>query len=244
MYTRGKRFISLVVACAAFTCSASFAPCATAEPTANFPHMTSALSAPLEAAEEALKAERYADAIATLKDAAAMPQKSAYDQHRIDEMLGFAYVRTKDYPEAAKALESEIDDGFLTESEVPKRVVALAQIDYQLKNYNRAAELGNRAVNEGFADDELYTLVGQAYYLDGRYDAVRDFLGRRIESLERQRRDVPQSYLQLVMSSCVKLHDSACVTAYSRRLNGPRDRLLIDPIFNRDAILHRDAGNQ
>jgi hypothetical protein len=86
--------------------------------------------------------------------------------------------------------------------------------------------------------------VSQAYYLNGRYDAVRDFLGKRIESLEMQERYVPKPYLQLVLSSCIKLHDSACVSAYSKRLNGPRDPILIDPTFNRDAILHANAGSR
>jgi hypothetical protein len=48
MYTRDKRFI-LVVASIAAAWGVSFAPRTTAEPTADLPHVTSALSAPLRA---------------------------------------------------------------------------------------------------------------------------------------------------------------------------------------------------
>jgi hypothetical protein len=86
--------------------------------------------------------------------------------------------------------------------------------------------------------------VAQAYYLNGQHDAVRDFLGKRIERLQTQERDVPRSYCQLILNSCIKLHDSACVTAYSKRLNGPRDPILIDPITSRDSILNANAGSR
>jgi hypothetical protein len=119
----------------------------------------------------------------------------------------------------------------------------VAHLNYQLKNDARAAEFGNRALNEGVVDDEMYTLVSQAYYLSGQDDAVREFLGKRIESLARQGRDVPPSYFQLIISSCDKLHNSACVTAYSKRLNGPRGPILIDPELNHGAMLHANASS-
>jgi hypothetical protein len=55
---------------------------------------------------------------------------------------------------------------------------------------------------------------------------------------------VPRSYFQLALSSCIKLHDSACVTGYSKRLDGPRDPILIDPISGRGAILNANAGSR
>lgn len=84
--------------------------------------------------------------------------------------------------------------------------------------------------------------MSQAYYLNSQYDAVRDFLGKRIGSLQMQGRDVPPSYFQLVIGSCVKLSDYACVAAYSKQLK--RGPLLIDPIFKRDATFQADANSQ
>jgi hypothetical protein len=37
--------------------------------------------------------------------------------------------------------------------------------------------------------------------------------------------------------------DSACVTAYSKRLNGPRDPLLIDPKLRHDSMLQANASS-
>jgi tetratricopeptide (TPR) repeat protein len=245
MYSPGKRFISLVVANAAITCSVSFAPRATAESAIEIPHVSAALSAPLKAAEHALNAKNYPDVIAKLREAEANPSKTSYDEHVINELAAFTYARMQNYPEAEKALEAQASDGFTDRAELPGIVKAVATLNYQLKNYDKAIEFGNRAIQIGYADDDqLYTLVAQGYYLEGRRDAVRDFLGKRIESLEVQHRNVPRPYVALVISSCLELHDSACVTAYSRRLNGPREPILIDPIFGRDAMLQANAGSE
>lgn len=244
MQTRGKRSVSLAVAGAVVTCSVSFALSAAAlEPATDSPHVSAALAAPIRTAQDALRATKYADAIAKLKEAEANPQKTAYDEHIINELASVAYVRTNNYPEAARVLEAQLNDGLLEQAEVPARIKAVAQINYRIKNYEEAIQYGTEAIANGFADDEMYTLVAQAYYLNGQYDAVRDFLGKRIERLQTQEQGVPKSYFQLVLSSCIRLHDSGCVTAYSRRLNGPRGPILIDPILNRGVTLDANAGH-
>ena len=245
MYSPVQRFISLVIASAAITCSVSFAPRAAADSAIGFPHVSAALSAPLKAADHALKARNYPDVIASLQEAEANPNKTSYDEHVINELAGVTYMRMQNYPEAEKAFETQVSDGFTERAEWPGIVKALAILNYQLKSYDKAVEFGNRAIQIGYADDDqMYTLVAQGYYLDGQHEAVRNFLGKRIESLEAQHRNVPRSYFVLVRSSCLELHDSACVTAYSRRLNGPREPILIDPTFNRDAIFQANAGGE
>ena len=127
------------------------------------------LAPTLKAAQEALQAKKFPEALAKLKDAEGNPKKTPYDQHIINELAGVAYAKTNNYPEASKAFEAEINDGFLDEKEVPGRIKAVAQMNYQLKNYDKAIEYGNRAIKGGFADEEMKTLVGQSYYLKGDY---------------------------------------------------------------------------
>ena len=251
MYTRNKRFILLVVASTAVTCSASFALSDAAGPTSSVPHVSPALAAPLRAARDALQAKppKLQEAVAKLKEAEANPERTPYDEHIINALAGSAYARLNDYPDAEKAFAAQVDDGFTSPADFPRIIKAVAQINYQLKNYARTAEFGTRALQENAEDEELSILVSQAYYLNGQYDAVREFLGKRIESLERQGREAPRQYFQLVWSSCVKLQDSACVTAYSKRLNGPqfdapRHPILIDPELKHDVMFQANASSQ
>ena len=252
MYTRGKRFILLAVAGTAVTCGASFALRDAAGPTANVSHVSSALAAPLRAAQDAVQAKppKLQEAVAKLKEAEANPGKTPYDEHIINVFAAFAYARLGDYPKAEQAFAAQLNDGFTSAADFPHIIEVLAKLNYQLKNYARAAEFGTRALKESAEDEELYILVSQAYYLNGQYDAVREFLVRRIESLERQGREVPQQHLQLIAGSCIKLQDSACVTGYYKRLNTPkgletpRHPILIDPELKHDAMFQASASSQ
>src|SRR5882762_201139 len=170
------------------------------------------LGKPLKEAHDDLNAKKYADAIAKLREAEGIPGKTPYDQHLINDMLGFAYARIQNYAEAAKAWEAELDDGFAPQSEIPTRVRQLAEANYQIKNYDKAIEFGNRAVKGGFADEELKTLVGQAYYLKGDWKNTLRFEEGLVEEKIKNGQTPKSESLQLMLSACVKLNDSACET--------------------------------
>ena len=170
------------------------------------------LGKPLKEAHDDLNAKKYADAITKLREAEGIAGKTPYDQHLINDMLGFAYARIQNYAEAAKAWEAELDDGFTPQSEIPTRVRQLAEANYQIKNYDKAIEFGNRAVKGGFADEELKTLVGQAYYLKGDWKNTLHFEEGLVDEKIKNGQTPKSESLQLVLSACVKLNDSACET--------------------------------
>jgi len=170
------------------------------------------LGKPLKEAHDDLNAKKYADAIAKLREAEGIAGKTPYDQHLINDMLGFAYARTGNYAEAAKAWEAELDDGFAPQSEIPTRVRQLAEANYQIKNYDKAIEFGTRAIKGGFADEELRTLVGQAYYLKGDWKGTLHFEEGLVDTQIKNGQTPKSESLQLLLSACVKLNDSACET--------------------------------
>src|SRR6266403_5232629 len=170
------------------------------------------LGKPLKEAHDDLNAKKYADAIAKLREAEGIAGKTPYDQHLINDMLGFAYARIQNYAEAAKAWEAELDDGFMAQSEIPTRVRQLAEANYQIKNYDKAIEFGNRAIKGGFADEELKTLVGQAYYLKGDWKNALRFEEGLVDEKIKNGQTPKSESLQLVLSACVKLNDSASET--------------------------------
>src|SRR6059058_3633141 len=182
------------------------------------PTNSAKLAKPLKEAHDDLNAKKYADAIAKLREAEGIGGKTAYDQHLINDMLGFAYARTQNYAEAAKAWEAELDDGFTPQSEIPTRVRQLAEANYQVKNYDKAIEFGNRAIKGGFADQELRTLVGQAYYLKGDWKGTLHFEEGQVDNVIKEGRTPKGEALQLILSACVKLNDQPCETRALERV--------------------------
>ena len=176
MKVKGNVLAAITVG-AAVACLAGFAGITPAHAAAKQPEHTvsAAVGKPLKAAQGDLQKGNYTDALAKLSEADALPKKSAYEQYLIDEMRGYAYVRTKQYSDAAKAMEGELATGFAPPDQVKTLTVALAQLNYQIKNYDKAIEFGQQSIDKGWADAQMPTLVGQAYYLKGDWKGTQRF---------------------------------------------------------------------
>jgi tetratricopeptide (TPR) repeat protein len=195
---------------AAVVCGASLAGVAPAMAAAPAHTVSREVGKPLKAAQDDLQKGDYSGALAKLQQADAMPKKSPYEQHLIHEMEGYAYVRTKQYAQAAKALEPGLTDGFLDPQQIPQRTVALAQINYQIKNYDKAIEFGTQAIDKGYADQQMPTLVGQAYYLKGDWRGVLHFEKQQVANDEKKGVSPSDESLQLLLSACLKMKDENC----------------------------------
>lgn len=180
--------------------------------------VSKAASKPLQAAKAAADAQKYPEALEKLKEVQALPDKSPYDEHVMNELFGFVYVRTQQYADAAKALEAGLNDGFLTDADKETRVKALAQVNYQIKNYDKAIEFGNQVIKNGQADDDMVTLVSQAYYIKGDYKGTMAFVNEYNESQIKAGKQPKEQAINLVLSSCLKLDDNECATKALERM--------------------------
>jgi hypothetical protein len=175
-------------------------------------NVSKAVAKTLQAAQEATKKNNWKDCLTKVREADAAASKTPYDNFAISELMGFCAIRTNDYSTAARALEAGLESGFLAQDQVPSRVRALAQVNYQIKNYPKSIEFGNRAIKGGFADADMYTLVAQAYYIQGDYKTTKSFVSNWVNDTNRRGQTPREGALQLLLSSCIKLDDSACTT--------------------------------
>ena len=184
------------------------------------PSVSKELAKTLKAAQDAVQAKppKYQDALAKLKEAESNPKKTPYDEHVINELSAFAYAHTGQLPEAAKANEALINDGFTEQSEMPGRIKAVAVANYQVKNYDKAIDYGTRAIKGGFADDDINTIVGQSYYLKGDWTNAKKFYTPIIDADIKAGKTPKDQTLQLLMSACVKLEDTDCTTKALEKL--------------------------
>jgi hypothetical protein len=88
-------------------------------------------------------------------------------------------------------------------------VKALAQVNYQIKNYDKAIEFGNKVILAGQADDDMITLVSQAYYIKGDYPGTMKFVNAYNNDLIKAGKTPKEQTLNLVLSSCLKLQQKA-----------------------------------
>ena len=208
------RSVAALIVGAAFAAIVALTPAtsALAQEKEKAPKNSAALAKPLKEANDDIKAKKYSDAIAKLKTAEGMAGKTPADQYIIDQMLSFSYIKTQQYPEAAKYLEAELDSGMVPQADQPTLIKQLATINYQTKNYDKAIDFGNRAVKGGFADDSIRTIVGQSYYLKGDWKNTLKFEEGIVDGQIKAGQTPSNESLALIYSACTKLQDEACQT--------------------------------
>ena len=215
--TKSNMLATLVcgVAIVGVTSFAQLSPAAAQEKKAA---VSKELAKTLKAAQDAVQAKKYSEALAKLKDADGNPKKSPYDQHVINELSAFAYAKTNNAAEAAKANEALVNDSFTPQAELPARVKAVASSAYGAKNYDKAIDYGNRAVKGNYADDEIRMIIGQSYYLKGDYKNTVKFLQPIIDGEIKAGKAPKDTELQILFSACEKTDDNDCQTKALERL--------------------------
>ena len=128
---------------------------------------------PLVAAQNAMNAKNWDEALVQLQVAQAVEPKTPYDAFMVDELGWYIQLQKKDYAGSAETLERAMNSGFVAEADVPTRLRALTQLNLQIKNYPKAIEFGNKYLALVPGDAEIALQVAQALYLQ------KDFAGAR-----------------------------------------------------------------
>jgi tetratricopeptide (TPR) repeat protein len=198
---------------------------------------------PLHEAQEDLKAKKYAEGLAKIKEAQAVDKKTPYDEHVINDLLAFALIKTNDLAGAAKPMEAELDDGFTPTAEVAQKTKTLAEIHYQLKNYDKSIEFGNRAIKGGFADEGIKTIVGQSYYLKGDYKSTQKYEENQVDQIVKAGETPKNEQLMLLYSACQKVNDDACTEKALEKLVTyyPKPETWAQLLFN---VRRQVSGNE
>lgn len=151
---------------------------AVAQDTAKPQKISAKVGKPLKAAQDALNAQNWDEALVQLAAAQAVEGKTPYDQYMINELTWYTHLQKKDYAAAATVLEAQLASGQTPPADVTVRTKTLTQLNYQVQNYPKAIEFGNRYLALAPTDKEMGLLVAQSYALVKDYAGARDVVNR------------------------------------------------------------------
>ena len=177
-----------------------------------------AAAKPLKAAADAIKAKKYDVAAEKLKEVEALPERSQYDEYLVHDMRGYLETRNKDYANAEKDIEANLNSPFAKQSETPAHVKQLLELNLQLKDYTKAIDFGTRAIKGGFADDATYEFLEQAYYLKGDHKATLHFVNDYVDTQIKAGKTPKERSLKTIMATCIAMKDQVCVQHAFERL--------------------------
>jgi|CXWL01.1.fsa_nt_gi tetratricopeptide (TPR) repeat protein len=172
---------------------------------------------PLAAALDAGKKGQYAQALAKLKAADAVPGKTAFEQFKINEAFGFIYNQQRNYAAAAAAYERSLNSGELPAGQVNERLKTLAQLNFQSpRNLNKVVEYSNRYLKAtGGGDAAMHAMLGQAYQLMGNDKAAV----ASVQSAVRLSGGRPaENWLRILLKSYGSLGNTKGVTETTEKL--------------------------
>jgi tetratricopeptide (TPR) repeat protein len=119
----------------------------------------------MQAAQKALQAQQWQDALKSLDEAEQKPGITAFDKFKIHDFKGYAEVRLKKYKEAEADYEEALASGEYTPEEKARQIKVMFQVTAQEQQYAKAIEYGKQVVDAGTASPDDVSLMAQLYYL-------------------------------------------------------------------------------
>jgi tetratricopeptide (TPR) repeat protein len=164
---------------------------------------------PLQAAQELMKAGRFKDALAKVKEADAVGNRTPYENFILDRMRGSAAAGAGDDELAARSFEAVLDSDRLQSSERLPILEVLASSSYKAKDYQRAIAWVQRYYKEGGTSEQMSNLLASAHYLSGDYAGVVKDMQARVHAVESAVPVVDETTLRMLAASYAKLGDNA-----------------------------------
>lgn len=127
---------------------------------------------PLQQASELLRAGKAREALAKVREAEAVPNRTPAETLTIERMKGAAAQRAGDNATAAQAFEAAMASGKLPAAEQGQVAESLAYAYSQLRNWPKTTEWANKAVQLGNNSPQLKQLIAYVQSQTGDYAAI------------------------------------------------------------------------
>ena len=124
---------------------------------------------PLQAAQELIRASKFKDALAKVREAEAAGNRTPQENYLIDSMRGSAASGAGDSATAIRSFEAVIASGKAPASTQLKMIEALVGLHYSAREYPAAIQSANRYFREGGSGGQVRTLLIQSYFQSGDF---------------------------------------------------------------------------
>lgn len=208
---------TLLLLCS-FSAGAAFAQEAPAAGAAPKETVREEVGKPLQAAQELMKEKKFKEALAKVREAEAVPNRTAYENFIIDRMRGSAAAGSGDDQLAATSFESVVASGRLPAADQLRVIQAIAGTYFKMKSYDKSASWAARYLKDGGTDPSMQELLINSYYLNNDFTAASSELKTLIDADEKAGRTSSELHLQLLLACYQKLGNSAGSGAVLERL--------------------------
>ena len=167
------------------------------------------IATPLQAAQELVRAGKFDEALAKIREADAVPNRTPGEILAIDRLRGVAASGAGDIPTATRSFEAVVDAGSLEPADRARLTQALALLYFQGKDFPKAATWAARYLQENGTHADMRWLLIRAQYLADDWASAARELRADVDAGVRSGVAPPMERLQLLANCYTKLGDNA-----------------------------------
>lgn len=164
---------------------------------------------PVQAALDLLRQKKGKDALARLKEADAVKDKTPYEEFLTEQVRGQSAAAAGDASLAAHAFETVAASSFAPEKEKQQFLAAAAGQYYMAKDYAKSADTANRYFKAGGNEKSIHNLQVQALYLGNNFAQAAKELLTDIQNDEQAGKTPAEMQLQMLSSAYDKVQDKS-----------------------------------
>jgi len=173
------------------------------------------IGALLHDASDLAKAKKYKDALAKLRDADAIPGKTAYESYVIESTRGSYAMASGDKETAVKAYEAVVSSGRLSGAQKLAMYEALGDTYYGMNNLPKASTWFGRYLSEGGDDPKIKDMMTQISFQSGDCSKVSKDITANVKAEEKAGHVPAERDLQM-LANCTKNDKTAYVAAMEK----------------------------
>jgi hypothetical protein len=173
---------------------------------------------PLQAAQELIKAGKYKEALAKVREADAVGNKNSNEVLTTERMRMAAASGAGDVDTAARSFEAISASPKVAAADKVRMLESIAGSYYRAKDYARAMQWGQRYFKEGGTSGSMRTLLIQSQYLSGDFAGAARELTTEIQAAEKAGTAPAQDRLNLLLNAASQLKDASATTFALERL--------------------------
>jgi len=167
------------------------------------------IATPLQAAQELVRAGKFDEARARIREAEAVPDRTPGEMLAIDRMRGVAASGAGDIPTATRSFEAVVAAGGIDPADRARLTQALALLYFQSKDYAKAATWAARYLQENGTHADMRWLLIRAQYLADDWASAARELRVDVDGGLKSGVAPPLERVQLLANSYTKLGDNA-----------------------------------
>jgi len=211
-HTPTASFTAAVALCAGLTIGSLAPSPALAE------QISREVGVPLQEANEAIKKQRWDAALVKIKQAQAVKDKKPLEEYQINELAGYVYNNQRNYAEAIKAFEANLNSGRMPANQVTGRIKLLSQLYQQAGNNAKALEYGNRWLKAVPNDPDASLHVAQVQYARKDCKSASRNIETAIDAAVKSGQAPKESWLDLKLTCQHDLNDTDGMTEAREQL--------------------------